>query len=84
MEDLRKTPGRDTLVTGMGFALPGPGGLCATPAEFWETISTGACHVEKDGVFFGQVRTDIADVRERYPELPAKILNLYSPFSCTA
>lgn len=79
MEDLRKTPGRDTLVTGMGFALPGPGGLCATPAEFWETISTGACHVEKDGVFFGQVRTDIADVRERYPELPAKILNLYSP-----
>lgn len=79
MAHQQQDPGRDTLITGMGFALPGPGGLCATSAEFLDIVSTGACHVENDGVFFGQVRTDIADVKERYPELPVKALKLYSP-----
>jgi 3-oxoacyl-[acyl-carrier-protein] synthase II len=79
MADQQKDPGRDTLITGMGFALPGPGGLCATSAEFWEIISTGSCHVERDGLFFGQVRTDMQDVKDRIPELPRKALAMYSP-----
>ncbi|MGW5731425.1 MULTISPECIES: beta-ketoacyl synthase N-terminal-like domain-containing protein [Streptomyces] len=79
MAHQQQDPGRDTLITGMGFALPGPGGLCATSAEFLDIVATGACHVDNDGVFFGQVRTDIEDVKARYPELPTKALKLYSP-----
>ncbi|MDT0392075.1 beta-ketoacyl synthase N-terminal-like domain-containing protein [Streptomyces dubilierae] len=79
MTDQEKDPGRDTLISGMGFSLPGPEGLCATSAEFWDIISTGACHVEQDGIYFGQARTDATDVKERFPELPRKALALYSP-----
>ncbi|MEC4019139.1 beta-ketoacyl synthase N-terminal-like domain-containing protein [Streptomyces sp. H27-D2] len=63
----------------MGFALPGPGGLCATPGEFWHAISTGTSYVENDGVFFGTVRTEVSDVKARFPELPKRALNYYSP-----
>lgn len=63
----------------MGFALPGPNGMCATSAEFWDSVSSGTSHVEKDGVFFGRVEAGIPEVKDRYPEIPSKALSYYAP-----
>ena len=70
---------RDTLVTGMGFCLPGRDGRTSTPEQFWEAISQGDSFLEQDdGVYFGRVRIDAKEVAERLPEMPESFLAKYS------
>lgn len=70
---------RDTLVTGMGFCLPGRNGRTATPDQFWEAISQGDSFLEQDdGTYFGRVRMDADEAAERLPELPKNFLAKYS------
>ncbi|MDA3648115.1 hypothetical protein LZ318_22030 [Saccharopolyspora indica] len=71
--------GRDVLVTGMGFCLPGPGGaVCRTPGELWETVSTGRSHLDNDGFFRGRVNLSDEEFGAAVPGIPQRYLRNYA------
>lgn len=70
---------RDTLVTGMGFSLPGPSGKVTTTADhLWEVVSRGQSCVENDGVYFGAVPSVLPHLELAAPEVPVEHLKKYS------
>ena len=71
---------RDTLLTGMGFCLPGAGGQpVRTPEEFWRVVSSGEIQIGADGVYFGAVEPPVEEVRSAFPEVPAAHWPSFSP-----
>ena len=70
---------RDAVVTGMGFCLPGAGGLpVRTAEEVWATASRGVSHVERSGFHHGTVLGARAAFGELLPEIPQRYLRSYA------
>lgn len=71
--------GRDVLVTGMGFCLPGLNkSVCRTPDDFWQTIATGQSNLENDGVFSGKVFLSDEEFTSTVPDIPQRYLWNYA------
>ncbi|MEV1050824.1 beta-ketoacyl synthase N-terminal-like domain-containing protein [Streptomyces sp. NPDC049887] len=62
--------GRETVVTGMGFCLPGDEHPVFTAHEVWDVAAHGRTCLLHDGVHHGPVRLSEAAFQERFPELP--------------
>ncbi len=70
---------RDTLVTGMGFCLPGgPERPVRTADDLWRTASTGTSHVDQGGFHHGAVHGARQALTELLPELPENHLRSYA------
>ncbi|GAA2270952.1 beta-ketoacyl-[acyl-carrier-protein] synthase family protein [Kitasatospora cystarginea] len=61
---------RDTVVTGMGFCLPGTDGPVLTAADLWEVASHGRSCLKHHGVYYGSVDLPAAVFDKRLPDLP--------------
>jgi 3-oxoacyl-[acyl-carrier-protein] synthase II len=61
---------RDTMVTGMGFCLPGEAHPLFTVAEVWDVASNGRSCLKHHGVYYGSVDLPDAAFAERLPDLP--------------
>ncbi|PJE94909.1 ketoacyl synthase [Streptomyces carminius] len=71
---------RDTLVTGMGFCLPGTGGLCAAREDFWDVVSTGSLLIDRGDRYAGVIEADLlAEAAARLPGVSPRYLANYSP-----
>lgn len=71
---------RDTLLTGMGFCLPGADGQpVRTPEEFWRIVSTGEIQLGAEGLYFGAIEPPVDEVRAAFPEVPAAHWPSFSP-----
>lgn len=78
---VRRTPARrDTLITGVGFCLPGDGERPCTGREgFWDTVSRAASHVHRDGIHFGRIGAELPEaLADLLPGLPAAYQANYS------
>ncbi|GAA1852620.1 beta-ketoacyl synthase N-terminal-like domain-containing protein [Asanoa iriomotensis] len=66
------TDARDTVVTGMGFCLPGLGRAAITTEDVWEIASNGMTAITSrdDGVFYGSVELAPEKFSEYFPEIP--------------
>jgi 3-oxoacyl-[acyl-carrier-protein] synthase II len=64
--------GRDVLVTGMGFCLPGQDGPVLTAADLWDVAANGrTCLTRTDtGDYYGAVKLSPAAFSERLPDVP--------------
>ena len=65
---------RDTMVTGMGFCLPGENRPVFTAADVWDVASHGRTCLKHDGVYYGAVNLSPTMFNDRLPESPS-----YSP-----
>ncbi|MGC0318454.1 beta-ketoacyl synthase N-terminal-like domain-containing protein [Kitasatospora acidiphila] len=61
---------RDTMVTGLGFCLPGVEQPLFTAGEVWELASNGWSALKHHGVYYGSVDLSDEAFAERLPELP--------------
>lgn len=67
--EARDNNGRDPLVTGMGFCLPGD---VYGPADLWSVSARGRTTLARDGgLFHGSVHLTPEEFAGRVPELPA-------------
>ncbi|MFF7994799.1 beta-ketoacyl synthase N-terminal-like domain-containing protein [Kitasatospora xanthocidica] len=66
----RGTGERDTVVTGMGFCLPGEEQPVFTAGEVWDVASNGRSCLKHHGVYYGSVDLPDAAFAERLPGLP--------------
>ncbi|MCX4586132.1 beta-ketoacyl synthase N-terminal-like domain-containing protein [Streptomyces sp. NBC_01481] len=61
---------RDSVVTGMGFCLPGEGRPVFTAEEVWDIAGHGRSCLLRDGVYHGPVHLSKAMFEERLPGFP--------------
>jgi 3-oxoacyl-[acyl-carrier-protein] synthase II len=78
----RDQDGLETLVTGLGFCLPGGDTTSSAPvftaAELWDVVSNGRCCLTYDGIYHGAVNLTDAMFDERLPETPGLYTAQYS------
>lgn len=61
---------RDTVVTGLGFCLPGPGTPTFTADDLWHIASRGQSCLRNDLVYYGSVGLTADMFDDRLPGLP--------------
>ncbi|MFI9273413.1 beta-ketoacyl synthase N-terminal-like domain-containing protein [Kitasatospora sp. NPDC052896] len=64
------TSARDTMVTGMGFCLPGESSPVFTAGDVWDVASHGRSCLKHHGVYYGSVDLPATAFEERLPDLP--------------
>ncbi|WP_329100550.1 hypothetical protein OG792_18585 [Micromonospora sp. NBC_01699] len=64
--------GRDVLVTGMGFCLPGENEPVTTADDMWRVASTGRCCLTRndEGVYYGTVGLTAGMFEQLVPDVP--------------
>ncbi|WP_083975845.1 beta-ketoacyl synthase N-terminal-like domain-containing protein [Kitasatospora azatica] len=62
--------GRDALVTGLGFCLPGDDRPVFTVDDLWKVASHGRTCLKHQGVYYGSVGLSPAQFDERLPDVP--------------
>ena len=69
---------RDTVVTGMGFCLPGGSRPVFTADDLWDVASRGVSCLAHDGVYYGAVHLSPAMFDVRLPDIPAMFAQHYT------
>src|SRR4051794_17241024 len=62
--------GRSTVVTGVGFCLPGRTKPVFTAEEAWDVAANGQSCLEYDEVYYGSVKLTREMFDEHFPDLP--------------
>ncbi|MGX1974674.1 beta-ketoacyl synthase N-terminal-like domain-containing protein [Streptomyces kronopolitis] len=65
-----RSDGRDVVVTGVGFCLPGPTEPVFTADDMWDVISNGRNCLKRDEVYYGSVELTQELFDERLPDIP--------------
>ncbi|MGW4076243.1 beta-ketoacyl synthase N-terminal-like domain-containing protein [Streptomyces asiaticus] len=61
---------RDTVVTGLGFCLPGGAEPVFTAAQVWDIASQGRSVLDRHDSHYGTVRLSAEQFQERLPDIP--------------
>ncbi|MGW5441844.1 beta-ketoacyl synthase N-terminal-like domain-containing protein [Streptomyces asiaticus] len=61
---------RDTVVTGLGFCLPGGAEPVFTAAQVWDIASHGRTVLGRHGIHYGSVHLSAEQFAERLPDIP--------------
>ncbi|WP_433856357.1 beta-ketoacyl synthase N-terminal-like domain-containing protein [Streptomyces kronopolitis] len=71
--------GRNVVVTGVGFCLPGRTTPVFTADDMWTVISNGQTCLKRDEVYYGSVDLTQEMFDERLPEVPPFFSRHYTP-----
>ncbi|MEV6566270.1 beta-ketoacyl synthase N-terminal-like domain-containing protein [Streptomyces kronopolitis] len=71
--------GRNAVVTGVGFCLPGRAGPVFTADDMWTVISNGQTCLKRDEVYYGSVDLTQEMFDERLPDVPPFFSRHYTP-----
>lgn len=69
-KDKSWSDGRDVVVTGVGFCLPGRTEPVFTADDMWDVVSNGRSCLKRDEVYYGSVELTREMFDERLPDVP--------------